>query len=1075
MIRRLFSRLFRIVLGLVVVLTVLMSLLIWRLSKEPLSLNLLTPYIEDLLPSSLSGMQMNVQDVVLAWHRQTKRIVLSARNVHLRDAHGTVDATLPAVNVALNLPKLIGQRIVALNKVYIDGAQVHVQHVPRDTGDDEPTDPSQPAMPTAQSAIDGLETLLTEIASIPLLADLRVIYVANSAITLKATSLTRPLHLPKLFLDLIRTDRDIRSKLNLTTTLPDAKADTTFELTATYKLLRRELALESQFEHLRPSALAVLAPALSSLSGISMPFQGSIKFALNSQDTWPTGDVSIQGKAGQIILPNVYPKPQSITQFKANGHLDGPSETFKLETATLGLGSGRHGKPRLQLQGTLQGLPRPTHIDVNATLKALALADLGVYWPQNVIPHTRQWIAKNIPAGQVKQAKARLVLKAPKAQPLKVQDINGTLQYEGLHVHFLRPLPPAQDLNGQGRFNRSGFQFQIENGALEDIALTGGKVDITGLDRRKDAIAVRVDLDGPVQKALTLLNRPPLRLLSGRDLPLDTAVGQFQVEMGIALSLRHAVELKDIDINAQGTLQNVSLQNAILNQPLSKGQLQIDLDKHRMTLQGQAELAAIPLSFVLHEAFTKQNSGNWRTQIHATVPQVGHAGRARLGYDLPGVVEGPMAAVIDAQIGWDQNQTVDLQLDLRETTLKLPWLGWQKPAGERASATGTLQVVGDRAVALTDIHLSSDSLKAHGSAKFDAAGANLVRFDIPHVTLGNSNLRDVVFQRLNPGLAITVGDGVLDAAPILRQQRLAKQQTTDDTAPTDTLPLEVNLPRLHQIHFAPGRYLQQVKAYLSWDHKGWRAVNASGRIPVNRTSSGQGKSAAKPFSFHYLTVSQKQPTLSLQTKDLGALLYAINVYDNLLGGDITVTGQANDAGTDIKTQLKATQLTVTQAPVFAHVLAAASLHGLSNLLNNDGLKFDNVSADMTLRDRQLNISQAQAHGGSLGLTAKGDITYQDRKLNLKGTIIPAYLMNSFLGKVPVVNLLVGGKGQGLVAINYHVKGPLDDPQVSVNPISALTPGFLRGIFSMFRPIEGDNESPPPTEPTPESENPATEP
>jgi hypothetical protein len=43
-------------------------------------------------------------------------------------------------------------------------------------------------------------------------------------------------------------------------------------------------------------------------------------------------------------------------------------------------------------------------------------------------------------------------------------------------------------------------------------------------------------------------------------------------------------------------------------------------------------------------------------------------------------------------------------------------------------------------------------------------------------------------------------------------------------------------------------------------------------------------------------------------------------------------------------------------------------------------------------------------------------------------------------------LLLGGEGQGLFAANYRVAGSAADPQVSVNPLSALTPGFLRRLL-----------------------------
>ena len=44
---------------------------------------------------------------------------------------------------------------------------------------------------------------------------------------------------------------------------------------------------------------------------------------------------------------------------------------------------------------------------------------------------------------------------------------------------------------------------------------------------------------------------------------------------------------------------------------------------------------------------------------------------------------------------------------------------------------------------------------------------------------------------------------------------------------------------------------------------------------------------------------------------------------------------------------------------------------------------------------------------------------------------------------------LSGQGGGVFAADYTVRGPLADPKVSVNPLSALTPGFLRGVFNLF--------------------------
>jgi hypothetical protein len=47
------------------------------------------------------------------------------------------------------------------------------------------------------------------------------------------------------------------------------------------------------------------------------------------------------------------------------------------------------------------------------------------------------------------------------------------------------------------------------------------------------------------------------------------------------------------------------------------------------------------------------------------------------------------------------------------------------------------------------------------------------------------------------------------------------------------------------------------------------------------------------------------------------------------------------------------------------------------------------------------------------------------------------------------DLLQGGKGEGVFAATYSAKGSLQQPDITVNPIAALAPGFLRGLFDIF--------------------------
>src|SRR5207247_1131817 len=90
-------------------------------------------------------------------------------------------------------------------------------------------------------------------------------------------------------------------------------------------------------------------------------------------------------------------------------------------------------------------------------------------------------------------------------------------------------------------------------------------------------------------------------------------------------------------------------------------------------------------------------------------------------------------------------------------------------------------------------------------------------------------------------------------------------------------------------------------------------------------------------------------------------------------------------------------------------------------------------------------------GEALGVTAEGWVDLDQDRLDLQGTVAPAYALNSLFGNVPIIGTLLGGGSQGLFAANYRLSGATADPQVTVNPLAALTPGILRQLFA---PIVG---------------------
>ncbi|MED6311114.1 MAG: AsmA-like C-terminal domain-containing protein, partial [Pseudomonadota bacterium] len=98
------------------------------------------------------------------------------------------------------------------------------------------------------------------------------------------------------------------------------------------------------------------------------------------------------------------------------------------------------------------------------------------------------------------------------------------------------------------------------------------------------------------------------------------------------------------------------------------------------------------------------------------------------------------------------------------------------------------------------------------------------------------------------------------------------------------------------------------------------------------------------------------------------------------------------------------------------------------------------------------------YGSSIGITVEGALDLEEDIAELKGTVVPAYTVNRVLGQIPILGpILTGGENEGVFAASYAVNGPLEDPAIAVNPLSALAPGFLRKLFDA---IGGDTEPSP---------------
>jgi hypothetical protein len=112
--------------------------------------------------------------------------------------------------------------------------------------------------------------------------------------------------------------------------------------------------------------------------------------------------------------------------------------------------------------------------------------------------------------------------------------------------------------------------------------------------------------------------------------------------------------------------------------------------------------------------------------------------------------------------------------------------------------------------------------------------------------------------------------------------------------------------------------------------------------------------------------------------------------------------------------------------------------------------FSLFEADFRYTRGVADLSEAHAVHPSLMLRFDGRIELDPAVADFSGTAIPFESANRLIGKVLVLGGLITGGGKGVLAADFRVRGPLTAPEMSVSPLSALTPTALRDLATFVR-------------------------
>ena len=194
-------------------------------------------------------------------------------------------------------------------------------------------------------------------------------------------------------------------------------------------------------------------------------------------------------------------------------------------------------------------------------------------------------------------------------------------------------------------------------------------------------------------------------------------------------------------------------------------------------------------------------------------------------------------------------------------------------------------------------------------------------------------------------------------------------------------------------------------------------------------------------------IKNTKKSFKAYSNSAGEVLLTSNVYSSGYGGDIRLE-MHQKPGEDLKGSVYIKNLKVIGAPFLANLIALSSVEGIYGLLTSNGIVFNEIKAKYSLSKGVLQIKNGVAVNPSFGITLSGSRKMDDKTIDYSGVLSPAYSLNGSVKKIPLIgNILGGSEGEGVFGINYFATGALQNPYISVDPLSLITPGQFRKLLN----------------------------
>ncbi|MBS0471483.1 MAG: AsmA-like C-terminal domain-containing protein [Proteobacteria bacterium] len=1089
-----------------------------RLLVGPISLGPLSGQISDALDKALPGITVKYDQAAVEWSRSRGRVNLVVLGARVFDSKGRIVAQAPQMDIDLAAQPFIQGKIV-VNRITLVGVQLTmVRNVDGTLRLGVEHDDTQ------RDIISRITDAINKNSSGATSLEAFAIRDARLAFMDEATGLF--LVSPKAEVRISNSGHDLVASLNADVeisgraahitgemTLPPGKAPVTgtlsvkgLEIAALGRNAKMFHFLESvamtadfsstfaiEGSHLLRAGFSADARGTAVLIGIAHPLKVRSMHVSGRYDrdkariflddasldsdqaeahvvggmtlvSGPSGDVGrldidLTADKTALAVPGTFSQPVFIplVTFKG-GYVPATHDILIEKLQTSG------GSLALATSGTITLVDNKSPaLELKGRIEPIAVRDLLHYWPLDLGEGAREWIDANVFSGTLGpiQYETHLPAGAMDLPALPEEAVSMTFPISNAEINYVHGLTHMTQAFGSAKLTGNSFAALVDRARVGPLAVSGGKAEIPDLSQLPGLFTARVQ--GSVGDVLRLTDMKPLGYAKRFGIDPATTTGQATVDLDIRLPMKRDVRVDEIVISVKAAVTGFGISLGSRTR-LADGTMNFEVDNTHLHASGAVGLATSRVNVDWVEVFRTSNPVTTKVSVKGPIDQ---AGRAMLGIDLSDFLKGPVGVTATLSGHRGQLKTADMNLDLTQATLGVDLVGISKPAGFAATAHAVATFGPGTKIQTENMSISGPNLQATVALTFDDAGSLSV-IDVPNVRSGMANDFAFHMTRGATGVDINIRGRSLDGSQFARRGSSSSSGPSGGHADnTFTTPFHIDA-KLDRVMLRNAIALSSFALDVSGIADRPASLALSAKLPHGGMLTGN------------IAPSNGDRALTLSTGDMGTLAKGLFGFTSMKGGKLALhavlhgsaTNPAADAPNDYEGTAELRDFRLLDQPFLARLFSAGSLIGFGNLLEGSGIEVDRLKVPFSARNGVLSIHDARATGPAIGVSAEGYIDRPKNLVAIKGTLVPLFGINSVLGVLPVVgDLLVSKPGEGIIGMTYEASGDADEPKVSVNPLSIITPGIFRRIFEGKMPDAASAPSNNPPKPAPSAQKP----